>query len=114
MDTIPSQEQVAATVAAHWSFSLADLRSSSRCMPLAEVRHLAAWMMREVRHDSLESIAQFLGRKSHCTIINSFRYITAKMLKSDRFRLHAQNIRDVLQPYRAEEPIRATAGGEYK
>ena len=67
----------------HYSYRIADLRSSSRAKELSFVRQVAMYLMKKMTDRSLREIGQFLGHKDHSTVIHAFEKI-ADSLTNDR------------------------------
>ena len=64
--------KITGQVCKHYSYSLSDLRSSSRAKELSLVRQIAMYLMKKMTNKSLREIGTFLGRKDHSTVIHAF------------------------------------------
>lgn len=76
-------EKIVSCVCRHYSYRIADLRSSSRAKELSFVRQVAMYLMKKMTDRSLREIGNFLGRKDHSTVIHAFEKITDS-LTNDR------------------------------
>jgi len=65
-------------VADHHGYTLADLTGPRRQQKLADARHLAMWLVRELHPRlSLPQIARVFGYRHHTTIMHACRRIAA-------------------------------------
>jgi chromosomal replication initiation ATPase DnaA len=60
--------------AAHFNVTVADVLGPSRLRRLVEARHVAMWLLREMRGFSLPRIAKYLHRGDHTTALHGIKH----------------------------------------
>jgi len=75
-------------VAAHFDLKRKDLESSSRKKEIANARHVAIYLAREMTSNSFPAIGRAFGNRDHTTIMHS--YMKVKTMVADAPLLHAE------------------------
>ncbi len=66
---------IATKVAAHFDYTLQEIRSNKRNKDLTLARHVALYFMKKLTTRSLKEIGSFLERKDHSTVIHAYEKI---------------------------------------
>lgn len=69
-----------------YSYSLAELRSSSRAKELSFARQIAMYLMKKMTDRSLREIGAFLRRKDHSTVIHAYERVSLIIEKDAELR----------------------------
>ncbi len=68
-------EYIIDVVSKHYHYSLRELQSKSRNKEIAQVRHIAIFLMKKHTNKSLRDIGLFLGGRDHSTIVHAYSKI---------------------------------------
>ncbi len=88
-----SPKEVMEIVCQYFNLKQGDIKSSSRLARLVLPRQIAMYLLRKDLGLQLESIAQFLGRKDHTTVMHGVEKIEGSVEKSDKLRGQLEDIR---------------------
>ncbi|MCA9117613.1 MAG: ATP-binding protein [Planctomycetaceae bacterium] len=92
----PDLKQIARIVARHFTIRISDLRSTDRRHEHQLPRQCAMFLARELTDESLQTIAEYFGRRNHSTVVHSCRR-TASQLDTDvELRHHLSQLRNQL------------------
>jgi hypothetical protein len=72
-----SSRMIVEASAAHFNVSVKDVLGRSRIVTLVSARHVAAWLIRDMRGQSLPQTARFLKRSDHTTVLHACRHVEA-------------------------------------
>ena len=71
--------------AAHYNFTIEEIKSKKRTAPLAQARHVAMFLARKIMNDRLTSIGKDFGGRDHSTVINAYNKINEQIEKNAPF-----------------------------
>ena len=74
----PTTQTIQRVVARHYGVSVIDLVSARRTQPLAFVRQIAIYLVRELTALSMPSIGRLFGDRDHTTILHAVRKVQAR------------------------------------
>ncbi len=86
-------DRVTEVVAQEYALRSSDLRSKSRRKSIAEARHMAMWMLRQITKMSLQDIGAAFKRECHTTVISGI----SRIEKDTDLRIHGFNLIDRLR-----------------
>ena len=101
---IASPDRITRLVANRWRVKPEALASKARSRSIAEARHVAMYVVRELLGTPLQQIGEIYGGRDHSTVLYSIRKVESRMGEDDDFRVRVQ---DVL------EELRGDAGGSF-
>ncbi|MCL4229934.1 chromosomal replication initiator protein DnaA [Candidatus Dependentiae bacterium] len=78
-------EQVCKVVAAHFKFSVLELKSKNRNKELSFARQVALFLMKKVTDKSLRDIGFYLGKRDHSTVVHAVEKIEAHVKETPEF-----------------------------
>ncbi|WP_170145735.1 helix-turn-helix domain-containing protein [Rhodoplanes elegans] len=78
-----THRRIVEIVGQHYGFSPMDLRAPRRDAPIVRARHLAYWMLRDVKGISLPEIGRVLGGRDHTSVLHGIRKVDAKIERGD-------------------------------
>jgi len=81
----PTTQTIQRVVARHYGVSVIDLVSARRTQPLAFVRHIAIYLVRELTALSMPSIGRLFGDRDHTTILHAVRKVQARRERDPAF-----------------------------
>ena len=91
-----TSEEIIAVVAEHFDISIEDIRSKKRQRKFVYPRSVAMYLCRELTEDSLQQIANKLGKDDHSTAIAACRRIEEDIDRSTQARMSIDAIRKKL------------------
>ncbi len=81
----PTTQTIQRVVARHYGVSVIDLVSTRRTQPLAFVRQIAIYLVRELTALSMPSIGRLFGDRDHTTILHAVRKVQARRERDPAF-----------------------------
>lgn len=78
-------EQVCKVVAAHFKFSVQELKSKNRNKELSFARQVALFLMKKVTDKSLRDIGFYLGKRDHSTVVHAVEKIETHVKEMPEF-----------------------------
>lgn len=96
---IASPDRITRLVASSWRVRPESLSSKSRARNIAEARHVAMWVIRELLGTPLQQIGEIYGGRDHSTVLYSIRKVESRLGDDEDFRIRVE---DVLAELRGE------------
>ncbi len=96
---IASPDRITRLVANRWRVRPEALASKSRSRNIAEARHVAMYVVRELLGTPLQQIGEIYGGRDHSTVLYSIRKVESRMGEDDDFR---GRVEDVLAELRGD------------
>jgi chromosomal replication initiator protein len=88
---------IISTVASELNVKPSDLKSSKRTKNIVNARRIAIYLSKELTHNSMPAIAQFLGMKDHSSVSKNISK-TNELIKNDEsFRLKIENLKNKIK-----------------
>jgi hypothetical protein len=94
----PTTQTIQRVVARHYGVSVIDLVSGRRTQPLAFIRHIAIYLVRELTALSMPSIGRLFGDRDHTTILHAVRKVQARRERDPAFDATLQKLAAAVQP----------------
>ena len=94
----PTTQTIQRVVARHYGVSVIDLVSTRRTQPLAFVRHIAIYLVRELTALSMPSIGRLFGDRDHTTILHAVRKVQARRERDPAFDATLKKLAAAAQP----------------
>ena len=98
---IASPDRITRFVANHWRVRPESLPSKARSRKIAEARHVAMYLVRELLGTPLQQIGEIYGGRDHSTVLYSIRKVATRMDTDDDFR---HRVEEIVQQIRNESP----------
>ena len=92
-----SLEQICKLVAAHYSIAEKKLYGKSRVVDVANARHVAMYLSRELTQNSLIFIGKHFGKRDHSTVIHACKVVEEKILKDSSVKKNINLLKKQLQ-----------------
>ena len=92
-----SLEQICKLVAAHYSVAEKKLYGKSRVVGVANARHVAMYLSRELTQNSLIFIGKHFGKRDHSTVIHACKVVEEKILKDSSVKKNINLLKKQLQ-----------------
>ena len=92
-----SLEQICKLVAAHYSVAEKKLYGKSRVVDVANARHVAMYLSRELTQNSLIFIGKHFGKRDHSTVIHACKAVEEKILKDSSVKKNINLLKKQLQ-----------------
>ena len=90
-------EKIITSLRRHYAYTLEDLRSKKRNKDIAQVRHLAIYLMKKYTHKSLRDIGFFLGGRNHSTVMHAYQKVQASLAHDEQLAKKLRLIEQELQ-----------------
>ncbi len=88
---------IAHIVAQHFNYNMQHLRSKSRCKDLALVRQITMYLMKQLTHQSMQSIGTYLNRHNHTTVMHAIHKIDTVMKHNPQLYQTIQSLQEKIQ-----------------
>ena len=89
-------ETIKQEVARRYEISVGDLEGSSRERRVAQARHIAIYLARELTNSSFPAIGQAFGRRDHSTVMHAYRKVK-ELLKAPLFCSEIEELKEALR-----------------
>ncbi len=89
-------ETIKQEVARRYEVTVGDLEGSSRERRIAQARHVAIYLARELTHSSFPAIGQAFGRRDHSTVMHAYRKVK-ELLKAPLFCSEIEELKEALR-----------------
>lgn len=86
-------EQILKSVAAAFQVRVSDLKGTVRTKDIALARQVAMYLAKQLIKDSLNTLGESFGGKTHSTILHAYNNIDKKVLADEHLRLQVHRIR---------------------
>jgi len=90
-------EKIVTSLRRHYAYTLEDLRSKKRNKDIAQVRHLAIYLMKKYTHKSLRDIGFFLGGRNHSTVMHAYQKVQKALAHDEQLMKKMRLIEQELQ-----------------
>ncbi|MBP3821577.1 chromosomal replication initiator protein DnaA [bacterium] len=87
---------IAQNVAKYYDITVKDLKGTARQQRIAQARHIAIYLTREMLEISYESIGEFYSKK-HTTVMYSYDMISEKLRTDDALKLTIKDIKEMIK-----------------
>ena len=91
-EPVASPDRITHLVASQWRVRPEALSSKSRSKKIAEARHVAMYVVRELLGTPLQSIGQLYGGRDHSTVLYSIRKVASRMDGDEAFRGRVEEV----------------------
>jgi chromosomal replication initiator protein len=91
-EPVASPDRITHLVASQWRVRPEALSSKSRSKKIAEARHVAMYVVRELLGTPLQSIGQLYGGRDHSTVLYSIRKVASRMNGDEAFRGRVEEV----------------------
>lgn len=98
MHAKPSFHQIVEAVSKHFNVPSDDIRGTSRKAPIAQARHVAVFITREITGDSWKHIGHLFGDRDHTSMMHGYRKISELMLRDRDLRVSVKQLIRNLHP----------------
>jgi chromosomal replication initiator protein len=88
---------IIAIVANELNVKPSDLKSSKRTKNIVDARRIAIYLSKELTHNSMPAIAQFLGMKDHSSVSKNISKTNELILENESFRLKIENLKNKIK-----------------
>lgn len=93
----PSIRDVQEAVAEHFGITRNDITSERRDMPVAQYRHIAVYLAKEMTGASYPLIARTFGRRDHTTAMHSYQKIRNVIESDYEMKADVESIRETIE-----------------
>ena len=91
-EPVASPSRITQLVATQWRVRPEALSSKSRSRNIAEARHVAMYVVRELLGSSLQRIGELYGGRDHSTVLYSIRKVASRMDGDEAFRDRVEEV----------------------
>lgn len=91
-----SVDEILKSVSSVFGVNISDLNSKSRARNFVIPRQVAMYLAKTLAKDSLPTLAQLFGKKTHSTILHAFKSIEDKLKKDQKLRGQVEMIQQTL------------------
>jgi len=88
---------IIAIVSSELNVKPSDLKSSKRTKNIVDARRIAIYLSKELTHNSMPAIAQFLGMKDHSSVSKNISKTNELILNDESFRLKIENLKNKIK-----------------